>query len=87
MREVAAAALGATLRWADAGDVVRVLAALTFLTEQDQWEVRQGGYLGLQQLIAAQPDLAPAHLPLVVARVVRGSVLCLPHRARTTLPF
>jgi hypothetical protein len=44
------------------------------LVRQPQWEVRQGGFLGLHALLAARDDLVGALLPTLVPLGVHGSV-------------
>lgn len=79
MREAVAQALGAVLRFASSKDEHRVYMLLGELARQAQWEVRQGGFLGLHALLAIRVDVATTLVPTLVPLGVHG-YLPLPSR-------
>lgn len=57
VRETCAQCLGAVLRLMDAQGVRGVLNVLIQLLEQQEWEARHGGLLGLKYLLAVREDM------------------------------
>lgn len=73
VRETAAQALGAAVQPLPAAHAQALLSLLHQLVQQQQWEVRHGGLLGLKYLLAARADAAE-HL---VAQAVPAAILGL----------
>ncbi|KNC80239.1 hypothetical protein SARC_07403 [Sphaeroforma arctica JP610] len=74
VRETCAQSLGALLPYMDAALVARVLSELLHLLEQDKWEVRHGGLLGVKYILAVRSDLAEQLLPTVLPAILGGLI-------------
>ena len=72
MRDAAAAALGATVRWLDRPGALQVEAVLRTYCQFNGWEVRQGGFLGLRAYLASRSDLVADRLPVLAPTIVQG---------------
>lgn len=73
VRETAAQALGAAVQPLPLAHAQALLSLLHQLVQQQQWDVRHGGLLGLKYLLAARPD-APQHL---LSQAVPAAILGL----------
>lgn len=73
VRETSAQTLGAVLHHLDKESIVRVLGVLIKLQEQDQWQVRHGGLLGLKYMlaIAVQKDMVEELLPEALPWIIK----------------
>lgn len=72
MRETAAQALGAAVQPLPTAHAQALLALLHQLVQQQQWDVRHGGLLGLKYLLAARPDAAQHLLAQAVPAAILG---------------
>ena len=52
MRETCAQTLGSVLHYMNDDSVAKVLKVLLTLQEQDLWQVRHGGHLGIKYVLA-----------------------------------
>ena len=83
VRETAAQALGAAVQPLPRAHAQALLALLHQLVQQEKWDVRHGGLLGLKYLLAARPD-APQHL---LAQALPPAILGLHVKLYSPLPF
>ena len=72
VRETTAQALGSLAKLMEPQQVEAVVTVLLQLLEQQEWETRHGGLLGLKYLMAARQDLSQQLLPLVYPSLFRG---------------
>lgn len=72
VRETAAQALGANMQPLPVSSTQAVLALLYQLIEQQQWDVRHGGLLGLKYLLAACPHDSQALMAQALPAALLG---------------
>ena len=72
MRETAAQALGAAVQPLPTAHAQALLSLLHQLVQQQQWDVRHGGLLGLKYLLAARPDAAQHLLAQALPAAILG---------------
>ena len=77
VRETAGQALGAAMQPLPVSTAQAVLALLHQLIEQQQWDVRHGGLLGLKYLLAACPHDSQALMPQALPAAVLGLRVCI----------
>ncbi|XP_060942934.1 TATA-binding protein-associated factor 172 [Limanda limanda] len=72
VRETCAQALGVALRHMNETGVSMTVDVLLKLLQEDQWEVRHGGLLGIKYALAVRQDLISVLLPRVLPAITVG---------------
>lgn len=72
MRETAAQALGAAVQPLPVPQAQALLSLLHQLVQQQQWDVRHGGLLGLKYLLAARTDASQDLMPQALPAATLG---------------
>ncbi|XP_063696221.1 TATA-binding protein-associated factor 172 [Culicoides brevitarsis] len=72
VRETCAQALGTVLKDMRAAKVMKAVETLLKFTEQEAWEVRHAGLLGLKYLVVVREDLILDYLPLILNHILKG---------------
>ena len=76
VRETAAQAVGAAVQPVPVTHAEALLAVLHQLIQQQQWDVRHGGLLGLKYLLAARTSDSQTLLPQALPAAVLGLQVC-----------
>ncbi|XP_033118487.1 TATA-binding protein-associated factor 172-like [Anneissia japonica] len=76
VRETCAQALGVVLHHMTEESVHGVLSILLQLFNQQQWEVRHGGLIGLKYLLAVRKEMTSSLLPSVLQCIIDGLQDC-----------
>jgi len=74
VRETCAQTLGTVLASMPTESVLRAFDVLLLLLQQQKWEIRHGGLLGLKYLIAVRKDLVQLLLPRALPSIIQGYV-------------
>ncbi len=77
VRETAAQAIGAAVQPLPVPQAEALLSLLHQLIQQQQWDVRHGGLLGLKYLLAARTDASQSLMPQALLAAVLGLKVCL----------
>uniref|UniRef100_A0A4W3KDG6 B-TFIID TATA-box binding protein associated factor 1 n=1 Tax=Callorhinchus milii TaxID=7868 RepID=A0A4W3KDG6_CALMI len=72
VRETCAQTLGVVLKYMNEVRVHGTVDVLLKLLEQEQWEVRHGGLLGIKYALAIRQDLIETLLPKVLPAIIEG---------------
>eukprot|EP00794_Sanderia_malayensis_P009222 gene9222-10196_t len=72
VRETCSQTLGAVLHCMDDDSVSKVLGVLLTLQEQEQWQVRHGGLLGIKYVLALKKDMTRDLLPFILPAIKKG---------------
>jgi len=72
VRETAAQALGAAVQPLPVSQAQALLSLLHQLIQQQQWDVRHGGLLGLKYLLAARTDASQELMPRALPAAILG---------------
>jgi hypothetical protein len=74
VRETCAQALGIVLSYMSSELVIRAFDVLLHLLQQQKWEIRHGGLLGLKYTIAVRKDLVATLLPRALPSIIQGYI-------------
>ncbi|KAM9804251.1 TATA-binding protein-associated factor 172 [Neosynchiropus ocellatus] len=72
VRETCAQTLGVALRYMNESGVSMTVDVLLKLLQEDQWEVRHGGLLGIKYALAVRQDLISVLLPRLLPAITTG---------------
>lgn len=72
VRETCAQVLGTALKDMPADKVTNIVEVLLKLVQQDEWEVRHGGLLGIKYMLVVRDDMIQTFLPMTINNILKG---------------